>query len=73
LRLPRDEALQVLDGRLHRTRPQVQLGQREHSLGEIGGNRGGLFQLGFGLLDVSGLELSHRELVMRRGVDEARA
>ena len=66
--MPGDEALQVLDGRLHRTRLEVQLGEGEDGLGEVGGNRGCLLQLGLGLLNVPRLEQSQRELVMRRSV-----
>src|SRR5262249_5355143 len=68
LRLPRDEALQILHSRLNRTGLEVQLREQDYGIGEVGGNRGCLFQLGLGLLDVASQELGQRELLMRRGV-----
>src|SRR5207249_11461366 len=64
-RLPRYEAIQLLDGGLRCTGLDVQLSQQEHGLAEVGRNRARLLELGLGLLEAPALELGQSELVVR--------
>ena len=61
-----EELFQRLDGWLGGSALDVQLGQQKRGLHEVRRDAEGLFQVRFSLLDVPGLQLSHRQLVARR-------
>src|SRR5207302_878792 len=67
-RLPGDKGLQVLDGRLYGARLDVQLGQQEHGLSEVGGGRYRILKLCLCLLKIADLELGEPKLVACRGI-----